>query len=270
MQVMHPPHRKCIQNTHGGYSEDTKIRAGDTAGRRAICHRRVDYALRSELRRCKRRDIASGSQGPGVPRSRRRESCRQHSAVPAGCPAVPCRRTLLGGRLLVAVTRAEVDGLADGVDGERRRGGCRGARATPGRCCQQASSAAPAALPDTGTSVRSRSRGSGRSRAGAPVSVIWASRANSAPQPTATSKLPALPRRRSASGASATPAALAASSAAPARPWPGRRLPFPSAAAAGAGPGCSPAPGPAACWEDSRYRFSPVMSGLTPARRDAG
>ncbi len=35
-------------------------------GRRAICHQRVGYALRSELRRCKRRDIASGSQRPGV------------------------------------------------------------------------------------------------------------------------------------------------------------------------------------------------------------
>jgi len=35
------------------------------AGRRAICHRRVGYALRSERRRCKRRDVASGSQRPG-------------------------------------------------------------------------------------------------------------------------------------------------------------------------------------------------------------
>jgi hypothetical protein len=35
------------------------------AGRRAICHRRVDYALRSMSRRLQRRDIASGSQRPG-------------------------------------------------------------------------------------------------------------------------------------------------------------------------------------------------------------
>jgi hypothetical protein len=92
----------------------------------AICHRRVDYALRSGLRRCKRRDIASGSQRPGVRDLVVEESRQQHSAVPAGRPAVPCRRTLLGGRLLAAVTRTEVDGLANGVDGERRRGGCRG------------------------------------------------------------------------------------------------------------------------------------------------
>jgi hypothetical protein len=36
------------------------------AGRRVICHRRVDCALRSELRRRKRGEIASGGRGPGV------------------------------------------------------------------------------------------------------------------------------------------------------------------------------------------------------------
>src|SRR6266487_5464098 len=50
--------------------------------RRAICHRRTDYALRSELRRCKRRDIASGSRRPGVRDLVAQESHRQHSAVP--------------------------------------------------------------------------------------------------------------------------------------------------------------------------------------------
>ena len=64
-----------------------------------------------------------------------------------------------------------MDGLANGLDGDVAAAAAAATRATPGRCCQQASSAAPAALPDTGTSVRSRSRGSGRSLAGAPVSV---------------------------------------------------------------------------------------------------
>jgi hypothetical protein len=41
--------------------------APNWAGRRAICHLQVGYALRSELRRCKRGDIASGSQKIGGP-----------------------------------------------------------------------------------------------------------------------------------------------------------------------------------------------------------
>ena len=68
--------------------------------------------LRSGLGRCKRRGIASGSQRPPVRDLVVEESRQQHSAVPAGRPAVPCRRTLMGVRLLAAVTRAEVDGLA--------------------------------------------------------------------------------------------------------------------------------------------------------------
>ena len=52
-----------------------------TAGRRAICHRLVGYVLRSELRRCKRRDIAPGSQRRGPRSLCRGTPTGRHSAV---------------------------------------------------------------------------------------------------------------------------------------------------------------------------------------------
>jgi len=101
-KLVHPGHHKRAEPKSAAkrimpirVRDGRQCRASATgamaAGRRAICHRPVDYALQSELRRCKRRDIASGGQRPGVRDLVVEESRQHHSAVPAGRPACPSR-----------------------------------------------------------------------------------------------------------------------------------------------------------------------------------
>ena len=62
---MRPPRRKCTQNTRGGYSEDTKIRAPDNGGYLRCARVMVNYTALEEaspaaVPRCACASIAYG------------------------------------------------------------------------------------------------------------------------------------------------------------------------------------------------------------------